>query len=297
MNVSRTAANAVRTFAALAVLTGAVTILGWLGGWPALTDWFGTTIGMQFNTALASVLAGTALLLCSRASMWARTTRVIGGAVFVFCLATLSQHVHGVDLGIDTLFHTPTFKQNATAAPGRMGPPASLSFALCGLAVIFLTLRVGVLRHAAGWIGLFVMMVALLSLVGYIYGAGAMYSSPRLTGIAAQTAISITGLGAALAISAGVQGPGRLWNHQGAAGLLVRRVLPAAVLVPVIIGWLRIQGERAGWYDGTFGAALRTIVEVVLFGTLLWIAARAVAAREAAAKAAERELEAYRESL
>jgi two-component system, sensor histidine kinase and response regulator len=54
---------------------------------------------------------------------------------------------------------------------------------------------------------------------------------------------------------------------------LVRRLLPAAIIVPILLGLLRLHGERAGLYGMTFGVALMIAVNVLITSALiLWTA-------------------------
>ena len=54
-------------------------------------------------------------------------------------------------------------------------------------------------------------------------------------------------------------------------GFLVRRLLPAAVVVPIVLGLLRLEGERAGLYGMTFGVALMIAANVLIVSALiLW---------------------------
>ena len=51
------------------------------------------------------------------------------------------------------------------------------------------------------------------------------------------------------------------------AGRELRRLLPAALVLPIALGWLALAGERAGWYDGTVKTALFAIsLALSLFG-------------------------------
>ena len=59
----------------------------------------------------------------------------------VIAALTFAEHLSGADLGIDQqLFDEPP-GASATASPGRMGPPASLSFTLAGAALLLLDVR------------------------------------------------------------------------------------------------------------------------------------------------------------
>jgi PAS domain S-box-containing protein len=64
------------------------------------------------------------------------------------------------------------------------------------------------------------------------------------------------------------------------AGVLARRLLPFVLLVPFLIGWLRLQGQRLGLYDSSFGAAMRTVVETALLAALTFWSLRAIRSRE-----------------
>ena len=54
---------------------------------------------------------------------------------------------------------------------------------------------------------------------------------------------------------------------------LIRRLLPAAIIVSVVLGWLRLEGEWAGLYGTTVGTILFTAVNVLIISALvLWSA-------------------------
>src|SRR5262249_18443098 len=55
-----------------------------------------------------------------------------------------------------------------------------------------------------------------------------------------------------------------------AGGVMARRLLPPALLVPLVFGWLRLQGEHAGWYGTEAGLSLFALSNVLVFGTLVW---------------------------
>jgi hypothetical protein len=71
--------------------------------------------------------------------------------------------------------------------------------------------------------------------------------------------------------------PGRgfitVLTGDSAGGLLARRLLPAAILIPILLGWLRWQGERLGLYDTAFGVSVFAMSNIVVFSILItWLA-------------------------
>jgi PAS domain S-box-containing protein len=61
-----------------------------------------------------------------------------------------------------------------------------------------------------------------------------------------------------------------LLASERAGGALARRLLPAAVIVPVVLGWLRAAGEHAGFYSEHSGAVLFTAALIAVFGLLVY---------------------------
>ena len=267
----------VATSATLAIIAGLVTFSGWYFGARSLIDWFGLGVTMKANPAIATVLVGAALLTTA---LWPQRTRVIQVLALAASLiggATLLQHLTGWNLGIDTLIFHEAPNQTGTASPGRMGPPASTSFLLIGIALI--SLSRGVKRFAVGC-SLFVLALATLSLVGYWYGAEVMYTVPRLTGISLQMTLILLALSVGTIVAIPDTGPMRVLFSRDDAGAIAWLLLAAAFAVPLGTGWIRLLGQRLGLYDAAFGSALRTLIEITLLCALSWWAVRAIQQRD-----------------
>lgn len=263
-----------------AVLCGITTLVGWWAEIPRLTSWEGNGIAMMPNAAAAAMAGGVALLLSRWPGRGARAGAIgLGVLVGLIGAATLAEHITGVDAGIDTLLIKREWGQLGTVSPGRMGPPASVSFMLTGMAVVLLGLGARA-RRVASAAGIAVAAIALLSLTGYLYGANPLFAAPRLTAIAIQTATTLLALGVALVAAAPDAEPMRTLRADTAAAVLVRRAMPPVVLIPILLGWLRVTGHNMGLYDMPFGTALRTLVEVGMLMGLLWWTAGAVRAHE-----------------
>lgn len=50
----------------------------------------------------------------------------------------------------------------------------------------------------------------------------------------------------------------------------MRRLLPAAILLPPILDWLRLQGQASGLYGGDVGIVLVVFLNIVIFSLLIW---------------------------
>ncbi|HEU4653390.1 MAG TPA: ATP-binding protein [Steroidobacteraceae bacterium] len=265
--------------AALLGIGAAVSFAGWAAGITRLSDWWGVGITIKANAAIAFFCAAVGLGVAATRPSARWVVRFFGALTALIAGLTLAEHLFDLDLRIDTLLFDEPRGALGTAAPGRMGPPAAMSLLALGISLILLNGS----KRAREWsvgLALLALGIGTLSATGYAYGAESMYTIPRLTGIALQTALMVVLLSCAvLAILPGRE-PMRSITEEGTVGVLARRLLPIAFLTPLLIGWIRIQGQRAGLYDYAFGAALRTLLEIALFSALLWWVLQAIRARE-----------------
>ena len=271
-----TASRTVAVGAALyAIGAGTLTLLGWALPLPRLTDWASTGINMKANPSLAAVVAGAALLVLALAPRHTGLVRVLAVPVALLGGLTLAEHLFRVDLGIaHRLFSEPPGAA-ATMAPGRMGPPASTTFLFLGVGLL---LAVGSVRarRAATLLGTVVLALAALSLVGYLYGVGAFYGVARVTGISFQMATVSAALAVGLMAAIPDHGLTGVLLRDDPGGAMVRRLLFPMVAASLLLGWLRLFGERSGLYEMAFGTAARTLLEILLFLALLWWTANAL---------------------
>ena len=278
---------------ALVMAGSTLTLVGWASGMRRLTDWFDHDISQLPNNAVGVLAGATATLLLAlgyrRASAgFALIAGLIGGA-------TLLEHLAGVDLGIDALLLTHDWGHSATRVPGRMGVPGSTSLVLIA-AAIFLSLP----ERTRGWSaagGMLVIAIAVVSIVGYTLQASLFYTIPHLTTIALQTAMLLLALGVALVAAIPDRRPTRLLIEDSAAALLVLSSLPGIVLVPMAIGVITLQGERAGLFDSAFATAAMVLVLMVLLSMLLWRTAEAVRQYERKLRASQERVSAMLGSI
>jgi PAS domain S-box-containing protein len=260
------------------LIVAAAAFIGWAADIHFLAAWEASGIAMQPNTALATMLSGVAIIALAfgRRDISVYLALPIG----VIGAATLFEHITGTNLGIDTLL---LFDREwggvATQSPGRMGPPAAFSFSLISIALL-LSGFYPKAERAAPPIGIMIIAVSMLSLIGYLFRATEMFSTPQLTAIAFQTATTFFATGIGLVASFPEYQPMRLILERSAAGMIMRRALPLIIVSPIIVGLLRVRGEQAGLYDATFGRALLILLLIGLLVTLLWYCVQVIRVHE-----------------
>src|SRR5829696_3857854 len=92
--------------------------------------------------------------------------------------------------------------------------------------------------------------------------------------LALNTAVCFVLLNAAMLCQRPDRGIMAVLTSDTAGGAIARRLLPAAVLIPAILGGLRLLGGRRGVVGLDEGVALYAIANIVIFALLVWWNAR-----------------------
>src|SRR5262249_20650229 len=153
-----------------------------------------------------------------------------------------------------------------------IAPNTGLNFVLLGIALVLL--EPGRRYRPAQGVVLVPTAIAMISILGYVYGIGQLYGVARHIPMALPTAVSFLALGLRVLCARPDQGLMRVVTSDEAGGILGRRLLPAAVLIPGGLGWLRLVGERAGFYATEVGLAIAVVLTMFFFSTLVWLTAR-----------------------
>ena len=277
---------AVRLAGTVATLIGGFWVAAWMVG--VAREWStGSMITPKTNNALALLLGGLALVLLAPKSPGRRRRLLIGalgGIVLLLGGLTLSQHLGGWDLGIDQILATEAPGAAGITSPNRMGPPASTCHALLGAGLLALAFG---RRRLAPVLGLAVLLINLVPLVGFLYGINDFYGMAHVTGIAWPTVAALLALGVGLIVAVPEAGPMALLLRDDPGGALLRRLLPAALLLPLGLGWMMTAGGALGFYDLPTGRGLMVVSLTVLFSALLWRSAARMSHEAAARRRAE----------
>ncbi|MGH2899415.1 MAG: sensor histidine kinase, partial [Solirubrobacteraceae bacterium] len=243
------------------------------------------------NTCIGLVLSATALLLqTSERRAAIAVARALIAVVIAIGVLTLLEYVAGADLGIDELFARDWPFPESAPHPNRMSPNAAASFVLLGAALGLAQAQ----RHrrvVAGQI-LALLLIAFdgVALIGYLYDATFLYRPSVFIRISPYSASSFVILAAgAIALQPEIGALHRL-RGAGIGAYLTRRLLLPVVATPIVLSWLRVEGEALGWWTESAGVALEVIVYITVLGALVLYAARSLDAIDARRKKTEHEL-------
>jgi signal transduction histidine kinase/ActR/RegA family two-component response regulator len=280
-----------RIAGAIAVALGTLALSGWLLGIDELKSIVPGTITMKANTAIGFVLLGAAVWLSEASGGRRRRTLGAGLAIAAAVLGALvgAQYLVGRDFGIDQLLFQEPPGAAGTVHPGRMSPQTSLSFVILGLALSLAA------RDRARRLVLALSVVPLL--LGALNLLDALFGAQVPTLLAAYTQMALPTATAFLALSVGASallpdgGPLARLRGSGPGAILSRRLLLAALVIPIVVGWLRLEGQRRGLYDTAYGVSITTEVMILLFVVAILLTARHLERAENRRRAAEERLD------
>lgn len=279
----RAEVGAIAHLAGLVVLAGGCAVLiGWIlnVGW--LKQPLPAGVSMKVNTALALILAGASL---RTAAVRPLLSRVLGLLVALIGVLTLTEYVLGWDLGIDELMF---LDETATAPPaGRMAPTTAFCFAALGTAL-------GVARGRT-WIAhplaLAAMLVSSVASVGYLYHVEALYQeASSYTAVAFHTAVLIVVLAIGVLWRDPPAGVMAVIRADDLGGFASRRLLWIAVPLPVLLGWLTVEGQRANLYGVEFGTAFLVVLTIGVMASVIGSVATTIGSTDAARQKASHAL-------
>jgi signal transduction histidine kinase len=264
-------------FGLFAIATGAVVLVGWLFDIPSLKSVLPGFVTMKANTAVGFVLAGLSLALlgCAARSVWVRQlSRVCACATALLGILTLSQYLFGMDFGIDQLLFREAAGAVGTLSLGRMAPMTAINFLLLGCALFLAGFRRTI--PAAQRLVLVTGLMGMLPLAGYMYSATELFGIGTYTQMAVHTAVLFILLSLGVLLLHPTEGLMRTVTSDTVGGWLLRRLAPFVVGIPLVLGWLRVQGEQRGIFNGPFGVALMMMTMMLILTGLIWWTARAL---------------------
>ncbi|MDR4478966.1 MAG: PAS domain S-box protein [Nitrospira sp.] len=201
--------------------------------------------------------------------------RAAQGAAILACLLAvlpLLEHLLSIDLGMNRwLISNPDL--SIDPHPGRMAPATAFAILLLGLALLWLDTNkiAGQARHSFDqYAALVGGTIGGIALVGYLYGVRTLYKVGSFSAISIYAAFLLFALSLGILCARPTRGLMATLTSEKLGGLMLRRLLPFAVTLPILAGWIRITAQRSGHYDFTFGVALAVASVMLIMLAFIW---------------------------
>lgn len=178
----------------------------------------------------------------------------------------------------------------------RMSSYTAATFFIIGFTLVVLDYKI--VNH---WLPqaciLVVAVIALLSLTGAIYSSLALYRVSGVIPINLNTGLGFCVLCVGILCARPLREPTATLVSTTAGGIMARRLLPAAFVVPLVLGWAQFQGERMGLFGLELGLSLFALGNIITFNVLIWWNARSLGRIDAERTRVDRQLHRQNELL
>jgi PAS domain S-box-containing protein len=220
---------------------------------------------MPTSIAVAFVVAGASLWLVagtSRLSWLASLLALVWGAT---ALATVGSHV-------------------------TRGLPPTTELCFAALATAVLASAVHSTLRLAHVLATSVALIAAVGCLAYLYNVRALYGISAYATMAPHTAFLLMLLAVGVLFARPHAGFMAVLISDGLGGMIARRLLPVAVMAPVLIAGLSLWAQRLGFYDAEFGASVFVLSMIVVLSVVIVWNARHLILLEADRRQAQKTL-------
>jgi PAS domain S-box-containing protein len=187
----------------------------------------------------------------------------------------LAEYILGTGLGIDTLLFPATVRGLSSVVPGRPSPISAAVFLVLGLLLFPLSaVPTPPVRRLRLAMVLAAVVLPVLALAGHIFGVHELYAFAAEVATALHTALALLLLSLGVALATHEAEVTALLLDQDPGTILLRRLLPLAVLMPLLFTAGSVHALRLGLYQVHIGLSLYVALFIGLsLASAFWVAA------------------------
>ena len=253
-------------------------LTGWLFNITLFKSILPQWIPMKIITAGCFIFAASALVII-RVNLPATLRKIVSRALAIFIilasLTTLYLYIYYISTGHESALNEVSFLAFYTSLESRMAFLTACNFFVFGCIVILLTMDKTRTDDIAHVLTIPVVLLSYFVPVSYILN---IYSVTELNDIpiALITGISFFVLSLAILFVRPDTWLMKVFTSNNMGGMMARRLLPGLLLLPMLIGWFRIKGERAEIFKSEVGVAIVALIYTGCFIWLIWRTARSI---------------------
>jgi diguanylate cyclase (GGDEF)-like protein len=254
------------------LLAGALVLAGWALDIEILKRMVTGLTAMNPMTAVGFIGIGLALALTStqRGHRFERTVAIVLASTVALIGIVRVLAVAGLyDAGIDRILFADKLVLADFGRPNQMAPNSAVNFILVGLALAMIDRPGRRIRWPGQLLAVTAGMSSLLALMGYAYGLPAFYGIGTQIAMALPTALTFLMTAAGILCTRPTHGIVAVVSSDTSGGTMLRRLLPAVIIVPAVLGGLRLAGHRVLLFDSAVGLWLLMIAIMTVFALLV----------------------------
>ncbi len=273
----------------VSIAIAAVVLAGWAFDIPTLRRFGAGYVSLNPVGACCLAAAGIALALLRDPSVTGRRKffgQLLAAVVTAAGAAKLLAVVFGWQMPVDEWLFTIQIL-GAAEAQSRIALRMAICLALAGAALLLIDVQTRKGRRPAEFLALGPVILGGLALFGYSYGLFDYYRASDAVPLSLPGGLGFVAIGLGTLLARPDKGGMAVVTSETSGGLLARLLLPLGVLLPMLLGALRIGGENAGWYSTRIGVGLFATGFIALFLGAVWWTARLLFRSDSQRKEAE----------
>ena len=263
-----------RYLAVAVIVVAALVLIGWQFDIIVLRRPILRLSAMNPLTACCFILIAGSLIILASTKKTAYNIfigRLLASAAVFVGATKLVCFFFDTDFQIDYLM----FPEKVTSTisgglPNAMAPNTAACFILSGIALLIRNVETRNKKVPAHFIALLIGMTGVLSILGYLYRVESFYSIFRSISMAIHTASCFLLFAIALLFSNPGKGMMREFTSTFSGSITARLLVPAAIIIPSVLGLLRLHGNWMGLYSNEFGVAIFALSIIITFLFLIW---------------------------
>ena len=276
-----------------------VVLLGWQFGMDLVKRPLPLGAAMNPATAFLFLLACIAFFLSRYKTRVAfrRAGYAISACIVLISLLRLADIIFHCGINADGILFAGKLREDAlTHIPDHMAPNTAVAFLLTGISLL-LRYENGRRIILSNFFSLIAGMYGLFSFLGYLYNIPVFYAVSAHLPMAIHTALCFVFFSLAVLFADPGTGIIQLLSGKLAGSRIARLLIPMAILVPAILGWLRLYGDWAGLFSEEVGVAVLVFGIAIVFFIIIWYNAILLNKRDGQRMIEEEKLMRFNEAL
>jgi PAS domain S-box-containing protein len=247
---------------------------------------------IKSNTAFSFLLIGIIIWFLQEKRVNSRNiliARILSLIILLIGSFTLFEYISGINLGIDQILFREPHGAFQTGALNRMSLVAVSSFLLISISLLTIDKKEKGNFHIFQLLIILVGFVSFLIVLGYLYQT-TIYPILNTTAPSLYGSVMLFLIFLAIIASRPDKGFMKILTSKGLAGVFARRILPSIIIIPLILGWLKLLGEHMGLYDAEFGTAITIFFTILILVILVWLSVQSIYKSDISRQMAEKNI-------
>jgi PAS domain S-box-containing protein len=199
-------------------------------------------------------------------------SNVITAIILVISFSKLLSVIGEWNYPLDQMMVKSELNNNAVGGiKNSMVPITAFCLSLLSAAILYFPKRQPFFLLLAQAAAVITLMIAVFSILGYIFGAQEFHDVANFIPMAFSSGICFFLLSIALLFAAPDAGFIQQLTSKYSGSYIAWRLIVPAILLPMLLGLLRVWGQRSGLYNLEFGSALFVCSMILIFLSVIWL--------------------------